>query len=205
MATDLFFLDTNQTDLIASELDKVLSLSRGASAVSKVVTATAAGNNIQWTDGAGGTALVWLTNPLQAVTISGAISANIRGLESANTVNSGVSLEIRKYVAADGTTPSIGTTTTSTEFTTSETAKSVTLAAPTSQTLVDGDRLLIRVRLRSVGTMGAGTATLFINGPTSGASGDTFVTFTETILEQVIASDDFPAGRVRAGRHFIRR
>jgi hypothetical protein len=144
------------------------------------------GVTIIWTDSAGGTNLRWWSNPLQAVTIAGLVTANIRGLESALTVNSGVNVGVAKTNIGGTGAVNVVVTAISTEWTASETAKSVTGTPASGVALLDGDRLRIDIQLKNVGTMAAGTATLFVGGPTSGASGDSFITFTETLLEYVV-------------------
>lgn len=191
MATQ-FFLRDAASDLGGAG-QKLLSKTRGASAVSKVTNSVAAGTNIQVTDTAGGQALTWFTPPLNGVTISGTVTVNLRGLESAAADNGGGGIlvertdgsgNVQSAILVDVTVPS-----TITEYSSvAESAKNGTYT-PTSTTLNSGDRIKVTLKLRAAGgTMGAGTVQNFIDGPTAAASGDCYVTFTEAIGIQVSAA-----------------
>lgn len=164
---------------------RLLDVTRGKSAVSKVTTTTVSGTNIQVTDTAGGTALAWYSEPLQPVTISGTITVNLHGLVSASTVNAGFGILIERAksdgsasstIVADTTVPS-----TITALATTDSVKTGTYT-PTQTAIKVGERIKITVKIRNVGTMTAGTATLSIGAATGGGAGDSFITFTENIL-----------------------
>jgi hypothetical protein len=171
---------------------KALSASRGLASTSAVTNTTASGTNIQVTDTAGGQVLTWFSVQVQAVTISGTVTVNVRGKESANTANAGAGILIERCDALgnvisailnDVTVPS-----TITEYSTSDAAKNGTYT-PTSTALADGDRIKMTLKVRNAGTMGGSqTVTNTYSGPTAAAAGDTFVTFTETILSLVTAT-----------------
>ena len=186
MATQ-FFLRNAASDLGGAG-QKSLSTTRGTASATKVTTTTSSGTNIQVTDGAGGQALTWFSPPVQAVTISGTVTVNVRGLESGNTINAGAGVLIERCdglgnvissIVADSTVPAVIT-----EYSTSDAAKNGTYT-PTSTTLASGDRIKVTPKVRNVGTMGAGTVTNSVDGPTAAAAGDTYVSFTETILSVV--------------------
>jgi hypothetical protein len=181
-----FFLRNEAPPILggASSGKKLLDDVRGKSAVSKVTTATVSGTNIPVTDTAGGMTLAWYSEPLQPVTISGTITVNLRGFESATTVNAGFGILLERTradglvlgtIIADTTVPGAIT-----ELSTSDAAV-VGTYTPTSIAMGLGDRLKLTVKIRNVVTMAAGTVTLSIAGPTGGAAGDSFITFTETI------------------------
>src|SRR6266542_5853573 len=128
MATTIYLradaVDVNpgaETELLARPL-------RGVASVTKVTTTTAGGTDIQATDGAGGAALAWYTPPLDAVTISGTVTVNLRGLESANAVNAGRGILIQRCDNAGAVISDIVANTTVptsiTEFTTTDAANS---------------------------------------------------------------------------------
>lgn len=169
-----------------AELEKLASPTRGAAAVSKV-TNTAAGPTagVQVTNGAGGTAIAWLSAPLDAVTIAGTVTFNVRMAESAAQANTGAQVKIERCNGAGVVQSTIVNSEQGTELTTSESARNWT-ATPTSTALSAGDRIKITVLGNDAGgNMGSGrTFTLWYDGPTAGASGDSYVTFTESLSEQ---------------------
>lgn len=156
---------------------------QGRGVVTTTTTTVASGTNIQITATAGGQALTWFSEPLtQAVTISGTITLNIRCAESANTVNAGIALLIERANNA-GTVQStvsaravIGA-----EAGTAESARNGT-RTPTSTAFNAGDRIRVTLSVINVGTMGAGTFNTYHDGPASGASGDSYLTFTEDFV-----------------------
>jgi hypothetical protein len=162
---------------------KLMSQSRGRAAITTTTTTTAGGTNITITATAGGQALTWFSEPLtQAVTISGNITLNIRCRESANTVNAGVALLIERTNNA-GTVQStvsaravIGA-----EAGTAEAVRTAT-RTPTSTAFSVGDRIKVTLSVINTGTMGAGTFNTYHDGPAAGASGDSYLTFTENFV-----------------------
>ena len=176
------------------------SQKRGGASTTAITTTTASGTNIPVTTSAGGQALTWFSEPMTAaVTISGSITVNIRGLESATTVNSGRGILIERTNTAGTVQSTIvavtGVPSTITEFTTTDAANGAATYTPTSTAMAIGERIKITLSIRNVGTMAAGTATISYNGQASATTGDTYVTFTENILtdEQM----DVPAYEIR--------
>ncbi len=184
MATTLYL--TSGAAPVGGSGARLLSPGRGSGSANAVTTATAGGTNIPVTATAGGTALTWWFR-VGAQTISGNISANLRGLESATTVNAGFGILIEQY-ASDGTTflstilSDRTVPATITEFTTSDAAKALAAVAPTSTVCNEGDWIKVTVKIRNVGTMAAGTATLSYNGPTAAQAGDSYVTFADNLV-----------------------
>lgn len=184
MATDFFFRD------VASGLggagQRRFSQRRGRPTANIITTTTAGGTNIQVTATAGGQALTWFSEPITtAITISGTITVNIRGAESANTVNAGRGILIERTdnagtvlsaILTDRTVPA-----TITEFTTTDAANGAATYTPTSTAMAVGERIKVTLKVRNVGTMGAGTVTISTNGQASGVGGDSWVRFTENI------------------------
>jgi hypothetical protein len=159
--------------------------SRGAG-VQTDVTNTVAGwtTPLQVTDTAGGTVVDWFTRPLAAFTLGGAVRVNARALESNALANVGIRCEIAR-VAGDGSSPTVwGATTMPTELGTTEAARSF-LVGGDDLAISDGQRLRIRFSIDDQeAAMGASqTVTLFYAGTSGGASGDTYLTFTQTLTE----------------------
>lgn len=153
---------------------------RGRVVTTAATTATLAGTNIQVTATAGGTALTFFSEPLtEGVTISGTVTPNLRGLESANAVNAGFALLVeRANTAGVAQSTVIARQVIGTELATSEAARTASLT-PTSTAFAAGERIRVTISLINVGTMGTGTVTMHYNGAASAASGDNFLTFTE--------------------------
>jgi len=185
MPTD-FFLRSLASGLGGAG-QRALSQRRGRASSTVITTTTASGTNIQVTATAGGQALTWFSEPFTAdITISGTVTVNIRGLENANTTNAGRGILIERTnnagtvlseILSDRTVP-----TTITEFTTSDAANGAATYTPTSTAMVAGDRIKVTLKIRNVGTMGAGTATISHDGAAVNAAGDTYVRFTENIF-----------------------
>ena len=163
-----------------------LSQRRGRASSTVITNATASGTNIQVTATAGGQALTWFSEPItEAITISGTVTVNVRGLESANTVNAGRGILIERTnnagtvqssIVADTTVP-----TTITEFTTTDAANGAATYTPTSTSMAVGERIKVTLKIRNVGTMAAGTVTISHDGAAVNAAGETWVRFNEDI------------------------
>lgn len=178
MPTTLYFRD------IASSLggagQESLLQRQGNGIITTTTNTTSGGTNITITATAGGQALTWFSEPLtQAVTISGSITQNIRVRESANTVNAGIALLMERCNNA-GTVQStvLARAVIGAEAGTTESARNAA-RTPTSTAFSAGDRIKITLSVINVGTMGAGTFNTYHDGPASGGSGDSYVTFTE--------------------------
>lgn len=184
MPTTFFLRNEAPPILGGASGKKLLDDVRGKSVVSRVTTTTNGGTNIQVTDNAGGQPLSWYSEPLQAVTIAGTMTVNLRGTENVATTNAGFGIVIER-VRVDGnvlstilpetTVPSVIT-----ELSTSDTAV-VGTYTPTSTPINLGDRIRVTVKIRNVGTMASGTATLSFGAASGGGAGDSFITFTEDI------------------------
>lgn len=212
MATTFFLVSSASSATVTgfSGTKKELLLTRGGSAASQADATAASISSDGSSSPTWGTAttisiaggafpsdgLIWITNPLNAVTISGNITANVRAQESNAMANYGVCYGLYK-VTSGGTVTSFGHGTIpmggTPELGTSESARSDT-AATAGGAISAGERLVVVIAwVAAGGTSASGyTATGWYNGPTSAASGDTFMTFTETITEQSGAAADQP-------------
>lgn len=181
-----FFLRSDASGLGGAG-QRRLSQRRGRASATFVTTTVSSGTNITCTASAGGQALSWFSEPFTAaVTISGTVTVNIRGLESANAVNSGRGILVERTNNA-GTVQStilndVTVPTTITEYTTADAANGSATYTPTSTSMAVGERIKVTLKVRNFGTMGAGTVTNSHNGPGSAAAGDTWVRFNEDIL-----------------------
>lgn len=196
MAVD-FFLRSDASGLGGAG-QRRLSQRRGRTSATVITSTTAGGTNITVTATAGGTALSWFSEPItEAITISGTVTVNIRGLEAANTVNAGRGILIERTnnagvvqstIVADSTVPA-----TITEFTTADAANGAATYTPTSTAMAVGERIKITLKVRNVGTMAANASgvTISHDGPASAAAGDTWVRFTENIRTDEVL--DVPA------------
>lgn len=173
-----------------------LSQRRGAASATVITTTTNGGTNIQVTATAGGQALVWFSEPITAaITISGTVTVNVRGLESAANVNCGAGILIERTNNAGVVQSTIvaltGIPATISEFGTADAARTGTYT-PTSTAMAVGERIRVTLSIRAAGgTMGAGTATISHDGPASAVAGDTSVRFTEDIRTDEVL--DVPA------------
>lgn len=131
--------------------------------------------------------LSWYTPPLDAVTIAGTITINWWMSENNMSANVDADWALVRYTAgADGAT--IDNTGKGVEVPVTTRAAQNWTRTPISTGLIAGDRLKIRVILGDALAQASGfTADVAHSGVTSGADGDSFVTFTETITEQVTA------------------
>ena len=173
--------------------EKALSTSRGAASTTGVVNAvTGPTAGIKMTVTAGGNELEWYSGRIGPVTLSGPALVNLRGLQSNVASNGGLRVELHR-VEDDGTgavwwcggllvrSGFQGSLATSTQ---AHSAK--VMGAPLGFV---GHRLRLRVFADESYTQvwqhmaASGTVTLQFDGPTGGAAGDSFITFTETITD----------------------
>lgn len=137
-------------------------------------------------EGVNAATLIWISEPLNAVTVSGTITVNHRSNESNAMANYGAMAFVYKILAGNGAASKIGWAGNTTELGTTEAATSISII-PTSTALADGDMLAVVLGYAAAGGTSASgfTASGFYNGA-AGATGDTFVSFTEAITEQTI-------------------
>lgn len=161
-----------------------LTATPGASATTQALTTTA-GPTTGQEIATGGVPLEWISLPLAAgVTISGTITFNIWGSESANSENATWRVIVEKYSStmALGSTVIDSTRTSATELTTTNAAINWT-GTPTSTVFAKGDRIRVRVVADDATgvNIGTGSVTLSYDGPTTAAAGDSYVSFNEAL------------------------
>ena len=161
----------------------LLSDRTGSSSLNAITTTTAGGTAIDVTGTAGGTEIYWFTEPITtAVTISGTMTVQLRGLESVATVNACLAVIIERTnnsgsvisTILDATVPDPAV-----ELGTGISNPTDTYT-PTTTTLDVGDRIKVTQQVRNVGTMGAGTVTINYNAQTT--SNAPAVEFAEDIV-----------------------
>jgi len=154
--------------------------------VANGVRNTAAGwtSPLQWTDTAGGTAIEWYTKPLLAVTLESLVQLKLRALSSSSS-NASVHAEIA-ICGSDGSSPVVWAKGVHRDYiATTETSYDVRLAGP-STAITEGQRIRVRVYIddHAYGAMAASkTATLYYDGTTPGASGDSYVLWPVALTE----------------------
>jgi carbon monoxide dehydrogenase subunit G len=197
----VIYLTDTASDVSTASVDREAWTSRG-SGVQTDVTNTAAGFTapIQVTDTAGGTVVDWFTKRLQAFTLTALAVGNIRALESNVAANASIRVEIAR-VAADGTSPTVwaswnmsANNTRTGELNTTETAETVNVSGD-DLAISAGQRLRIRLYIDDMPTtaMGASqTVTTYYAGTSGGASGDTYITFPQTLTEYATAAPPVP-------------
>ena len=195
------FLTNTASAVATADVDREAWTSRGGG-VQNDVTNTAAGPTapLQVTDTAGGTAVSWFTRPLTAFTLGGAARVNFRGNGSSTSTAAAPAIEIA-IVDNDGTNPVVwaigvyvggGDTW---QLPTSEAAHSF-LASGKDVAVANNQRLRIRLKWDDAHNQGGMAASLTMTNyyaGSAGATGDTYVTFTQALTEFTGAADDpFP-------------
>lgn len=210
-AGSVLYLTDAASDVSTASVDREAWTSRGAG-VATDVTNTAAGWTapIQVTDTAGGTVVDWFTKQLSAFTLTGMAVANLRALHSNTLANASLKLEIAR-VDTDGTSPTVWgswciapTSADGGELTVSEVARTANVSGD-DLAFTDGQRIRIRLYIDDycAAAMGASqTVTLFYNGTSAAASGDTYVTLPQTVTEFTAAATGLPLAGMALGRGY---
>lgn len=192
---------------------KEIWTSRGAGTTNAVTNTSAApASPILATVSAGGNFVEWYSRGLTAFTLAGPVLINLRALESTTGANATVGVEIA-VTAADGTGATVwGYTLFGTEVTASEAAYQFLVAAD-DLAVTTGQRIRVRVYSddsSSTAMASALTTTVAYAGTSGGASGDTYLTFSQTLTESassasipvLVAADANYAGGARMSGFF---
>lgn len=127
---------------------------------------------------------IWISKPLNAVTISGTVTFNFWMSESNMSANVGAQAIVYRCDSLGVIQSTIINSEKGVELPVTTRAAQNWTAAPTSTAIGSGERIAIRVFGNDVGTMGSGFSFDYSQGAASGGvDGDSFVTFTETISE----------------------
>ncbi len=149
----------------------LLSDRTGSSSLNAITTTTAGGTAIDVTSTAGGNEIYWFTEPITtAVTISGTMTVQLRGGESATTVNACFAVIVERTdnsgtvisTILDATVPDPAA-----ELGTSAATNYSDTYTPTTTSLDVGDRIKVTWQVRNFGTMDAGTVTINYNAQTT--------------------------------------
>lgn len=180
---------------VGAAIEKEMWTARG-DGVDSIVVNTAAGWTapVQWTDAAGGTVVEWYSKPLQAFTLAERVRFNMRVLQSDAAATASVRAELA-VTNGDGSNVVVWAAANyydSTNFGELGTAENARfwLFAGDDVAVTNGQRLRLWVFIDDISTaaMVTGhTATLFYDGTSSGASGDSFIILTQTVSEFVAA------------------
>jgi hypothetical protein len=174
--TKLYFRNTQANGITSGGVACYdLLTTQGSTVDTAVVTATASGTDIQWTKTAGGSILVFATGrvPSGGWTITQAdIAAWFK--ESVATVNAGARVRFYKWSGGTETLIVGSPFDDGVEFTTTD-AEYTWLADVTDTALAEDDRLIVKLYLTNVGTMGAGDATFSFNTDTGSGGAVTYL------------------------------
>jgi hypothetical protein len=182
------------SDVATADVDREMWTSRGSSAGTNVRNVPNGWTvPLQVTDVGGGTPVSWFSKQLQAFTLSGLIKVNLRVKESNIAANASVGVEIAR-VDSDGTNPVVWgyankdatVVGNAGELPTSELVGHTVYVSGADLVFTDGQRLRLRFfadDCADVPTVTANQITVYYNGPTGGASGDTFLILPQTVTE----------------------
>lgn len=188
------YLTNTASAVVTADTDYEAWTSRGDAADQTLTTpGTGWRAPVQLTESSGGTAISWFTKPLQSFTLSGLVKCNIRARESAGTANASLGVEIAR-VDGDGTNATVWGYANRDAATTSGGAGELASTSETAYTVYvsgddlaisDGQRIRIRVFFDDCADIPAagGTVSIWHDGPTGGASGDTYLIFGQTLTE----------------------
>jgi len=187
MATNLILRNTMTSGVFAVDAVyyDMLVDSFGTTTDTGVVVTVASGTEIQWTKGqSGGTEIQWISGrvPAGGFTLTSLTAINIWCHEDSMSANIGARIRLFKRSAAGVETELAGGPfNDGTEFTLTTPTQMDWTANPTDEAFAEDDRLLLKVYITNVGTMGNGfLGTLTFNGA-SGATGDSLITLAETV------------------------
>lgn len=156
-----------------------------------VVNTVASGTQIQWTRTAGGTVLEWITgrSPTGGWTISGTVTFNTWAKESDMAANCGMRCRLfRRTPGGVETEVAGGPFDKAAEFGTTLNNADQWTGTATSLAFAEDDRLVIRLYITNIGTMGGPyTCTMDYDTVTANADGDCWVELTQTVAFKDLA------------------
>lgn len=207
--TTMYLTDT-AGPAVGANVEKELSLSRGAGSTSIVVNTPAGyAAPTQWTDTGGGTAVEWYSKPLAAFTLDGLVRVCTWPKEATIAGNAGMRYEIA-ICNSDGSSPAIwgandffsatnaSSSTNTLEIPTTEAAWNGYVAGDTTS-VTAGQRIRLRVFIddTSSSTGAAIACTMFYAGTSGGVSGDSFIILPQSVTELTAAPPPLPMQRSR--------
>lgn len=204
--TTLYLTDT-ASDVVTAAVDREMWTARGGGVLNDVRdSGTGWTAPLQMTDTAGGTVVDWYSKQLQAFTLAGKAKVNLRANESASGCQAAVGVELAR-VNADGTGASVwgyankDAAAGSVGFgsiATTETAYPIYVNGD-DLAFTDGQRLRVRVfaddsAINPLALAGVNTVTIYYNGTSGGASGDTYLTLPQSVTEYLPPGKSPPFG-----------
>lgn len=182
---------------VGADIEKEMWTSRG-SGVNEINTSTVVGWTapIQATDSGGGTKVEWYSKPLAAFTLAERVLLNIRAFEITTAANASLRAELA-VCNGDGSSAVVWAAanfndSNSGELTTVEAAYVWHLAGDDLAVTSD-QRLRLRVFLDDPSDVPMGSSVsgghIFYDGTSGGASGDSFITLTQTVT---VSAASFP-------------
>lgn len=179
MATKLFLRNTQTNGIGSTYFDMLIDA--GAGATTAVTTAVASGTEIQWTQTAGGTLIQWISGrvPSGGFTLT---AGSFSGwyLESAMGVNAGQRIRIFRRDTGGGETElGGGPFDDNAEFALAIAEEAFPWDC-TDTAFAEDERILVKLYMENIGTMGDGTVTLTYNAADA-AEGDSFFSITENV------------------------
>lgn len=174
--------DNNLSGSARGWITNLLSTSQGSSVASNSVSSVAGPTSGVNAGDSGTNITEFVSLPLAAAaTISGTITFNLRMAESMTGMNAGAQCVVQRLDSSLAVQETVINSERGTEMGTSEAAQNWT-GTPTSTAFNKGDRIRVVPAFNDAGgTMASGfTGTFWWNGA-AGATGDSFVTFTENL------------------------
>ena len=180
MATKLFLRSTQNNGIGSTYFD--MTTAAGSSSTTAATTTTASGDNIPWTQTAGGSEILFISGraPSGGFTLT-TTDISIWAHESGTGVNTGGGYRLFKRDSLGIETELLGGQyEDGVEFTKTTPTEMTWAGNPTDTIFLEDDRILLKLFAVNVGTMGAGTVTLTYNGADA-ATGDSFLNIAETV------------------------
>lgn len=148
-----------------------------------ITTATASGTNIQCTRTAGGLTIAWISGrvPSGGFTLTSG-DAGIRAIENDMAVNAGMRYRVYRYQPGPTITElGGGPFDDGVEISANSYNLMTWTGNHTDQAFVEDDRILVRFYITNVGTMGAGTVSLAVDGQAATWTADSYFNIAETV------------------------
>jgi len=187
-AGTLLYLTDNAPTIDVANTQEALEAARDAGVTNNALTnPTSLGVRTQFTKTAGGTAMEWYTTPLEAFTLSQPVLFHL--WSGYTTVPTAIEAELSVH-QGDGTLRDIwGQTMLGSAAGPSSVVNPEFVVSGPDYTLNDGDRIRLRLYggTSPLGYVGAGTTRIYYAGSSGGASGDSYLRFSETLTEYVAA------------------
>lgn len=180
MATKLYLRNTT-TNGISGYYDMLTTA--GAAADTGVVNTAASGTEIQWTKTAGGTVMAWISGraPVGGFTLT---TSDISIWASESHMNANCGGRYRLFIrTAAGVETEIGggPFDDGVELAVTDAIEHLWTGNPTDQAFAENDRLVVKLYITNIGTMGSGyTCTVTFNAADA-ATGDSFLNIAETV------------------------